>query len=249
MGGAVKGGLESGDIITHIDGSDVTNEGEIPVLASGHNVFLSMNVRVTNKPKGEATTLRVLRKGEALEISAVFGPIPSLAPRFHGFDSQPDFVLIGGLVFTRASIPLENEFFGARDAPPIDFEWMRAIEAFKKDPDHEVVWLLSILEHDVNIGYGVEYLGMLSTLNERRVWNLAELARYYGEAMRRDEDEFLRPRLNKPANTKVSVDGLSDIVLERVNVEAANREICKTYQIPNVVSESLISDFRGEVVA
>merc|ERR1711935_1003448 len=97
-------------------------------------------------------------------VTAALGPIPSLAPRFHGYDSQPDFVLIGGIVFTRGSVPLKNQYFTTTSSqlPEMDFDWLIHTQAFKEDPDHEVVLALAILENDVNIGYKTGEHGVLS---------------------------------------------------------------------------------------
>jgi len=245
--GALNGTLHKGDIITHIDGLDVTNEGNIPVSASGQKVFLDLNSQITKKQKGEKTELRVLRKGETMQIDACLGPIPSLAPRFHGYDAQPDYIVIGGLVFTRGSVPLKKQYYdrNPNQRPPMDFEWMMRVKPFKEDADQEVVVLLTILEHDVNIGYGSGDLGVLSTFNEKKVRNLAELARLYGEAMRLGEDEFLRFSMDEPDEIKTTVEGIPDIVLNRKKVEAADQQLCQTYQISDVVSAAMRPYFLG----
>ena len=38
--GAIHGKLMEGDVITHIDGLDVTNEGDVPINAAGQKVFM-----------------------------------------------------------------------------------------------------------------------------------------------------------------------------------------------------------------
>lgn len=251
--GALKNKLEVGDIITHIDGLDVTNEGAIPVDAAGQTVFLDMNAQITRKGKGEMTTLRVLRKGEKLDVSAALGPIPSLAPRFHGYDAQPDFVLIGGIVFTRGSVPLRNQYFSISTGqrPPMDYDWLIYMEAFKEEPEHEVVTVLTILENDVNVGYKAGSHGVLYKFNDQPVRNLAQLASLYGEAQRNGTNEYMTFRFLQDADhmrqfPKSSAEGPPDIVLERVAVEAADREICKTHQILSVTSKAMLPYFNGE---
>jgi len=183
--GAINGQLNKGDIITHIDGLELSNEGDIPVQVAGQKIFLDMNSQITKKAKGETTTLRILRNGEAKELIVAFAPIPSLAPRFQGYDSQPDFVLIGGLVFTRVTVPLHDQYLRLKDRPFIsDHKVWRQMNVFKKHANHELVMLLTVLEHDVNLGYGLEHVGILDTFNEQKIQNLTDLARFYGEVLR-----------------------------------------------------------------
>ena len=45
----------------------------------------------------------------------VFAPISPLAPRFDGYDSSPEYVLLGGLVFVKLTIPLIAEYISMSD--------------------------------------------------------------------------------------------------------------------------------------
>ena len=86
------------------------------------------------------TTLKILRKGTGMEVSAALCPRPFLAPRFQGYDSHPDFGLIGGIIFARPCVPLEHQYFSLQAAkrPPMDFDWLGHMEDFKEDTDHEI---------------------------------------------------------------------------------------------------------------
>merc|ERR1712113_1008012 len=240
--------MGEGDVLTHIDGLDVTNEGDIPFIVGEQKVFVSLDAVITMKAKGEPTTFRILRNGAAMEVNVTLGPIPPLAPRFHGYDSVPDFVLIGGLVFTRGTVPLKREYLLARNnkqqCPFIaDSQVWNYFDAYKEDEEHELVVLLTILTHDVNIGYGLEHVGILDTFDEHKVRSLKELARLYGERMAtpKEGDDFLRFRIMRDEHTsKKEQPERPDIVLEVANVEAADREICATNQIPDVASVTMV---------
>ena len=62
--GQVHGHVSPGDILTHIDGFEVSNEGKVPVNVGGQRVWITYDALVTSKPKGELTTLTLLREVE-----------------------------------------------------------------------------------------------------------------------------------------------------------------------------------------
>merc|ERR1712151_908520 len=82
-----------------------------------------------------------------------------------------------------------------------DSDFWNHLNAYKKDADHEVVILLDILKHDVNLGYGLYHTGVLHQFNGQPVRNLTHLAAMVGAAKRNNE-EFLRfdTRLNNRSN-------------------------------------------------
>lgn len=251
--GALHELLREGDVLTHIDGLDVTNEGDIPFMVGGQKVFLSLDAVITMKAKGESTAFRILRDGVVMELNATLGPIPPLAPRFHAYDSIPDFVLIGGLVFTRGTVPLYREYLEARKKKSpypyvADVQVWKYFDSYKEDRDHELVVLLTILTHDVNIGYGLGHVGILEAFNEQKVRSLHELARMYGQHMRKSNEgeEFLRFRTfqDERAN-KAERSVRPDIVLELAKVESADRDICATNRIPNVASAAMLPFLLG----
>jgi len=217
-----------GDVVTSIDGHDVTNEGNVPLTVGGQKVFVSADALTTSKPKGETTTFRVLRKGNIVEVEAQLGPIPPLAPRFHGFDCVPDYVIVGGIVFARGTVPL----FGS---------WQR-FDKFKQDMEHEIVVLISIFKHDVNLGYGRGQHPVVKSVNGQDVRSLASFARLVGETIRAKE-EFLCITKKKPADEEVLEE--PDIVLEVARLRAADEEICRANQIAAIASEAMLSHYFG----
>jgi len=251
--GALHQKMKEGDVITHVDGLDVTNEGEYPIIAAGQKIFLNLDSRISQKLKGESTTFTVLREGDKLEVTAVLAPITPLTPRFHAYDSMPDFVLIGGIVFTRGTVPLQNQYLQSRKTgyPFIsDKQVWDEYDKWKEDPEHELVVLLTILKHEVNLGYGHTNVGVLTAFNERPVRSLADLARFYGEALQ-GTDDFLRFYLSEgdaedaqKGRDPGSGPRIPDIVLERKKVEAADHRICATNNIPAVTSMGLLPTFQ-----
>jgi len=238
--GALCGVMQSGDVITQIDGHDVSNEGKVPIEANGQKVFVPGDALVTKKAKGESTSFRILRDGSEQEISVVAIPIPPLAPRFHAYDCVPEYLVVGGLVFTKVTVPLKREYAEAAHARSLgtlqlrSAVWDAAIKAYKGDPDHEIVILLRILEHDVNIGCPSS-ARILEAVNDVVIHNLRELAQSIANALKGD-DHFIRFRFKRDDDTDSVV---PDIVLERAKVHQANAEICSTNRINGFASENL----------
>jgi len=238
--GALCGVMQCGDVITQIDGHDVSNEGKVPIEANGQKVFVPGDALVTNKAKGGSTSFRILRDGSEQEISAVAIPIPPLAPRFHGYDCVPEYLVVGGLVFTKVTVPLKREYAEAAHARSLgslhvrSAVWDAAIKAYKGNPDHELVILLRILEHDINIGCPSS-ARVLEAVNDDAVHNLRELAQSVAAALK-GEERFIRFRFKRDDDTD---SGVPDIVLERAKVQEANNSICNTNRIRCFASENL----------
>ena len=52
------------------------------------------------------TELSILRYGRSLTLRAQLVPLPPPLPRWHDFDCTPEWVIIGGLVFSPLTAPL-----------------------------------------------------------------------------------------------------------------------------------------------
>lgn len=79
-------------------------------------VYIPADAVVTQKPKGSNTVFTILREGKVHQLSAVIRPIPPLMPRYHGVDGcDAEYILFGGFVFTRATLPLRKEYKQGQD--------------------------------------------------------------------------------------------------------------------------------------
>jgi len=244
--GSLHGVVEEGDVITTIDDLDVTNEGKVPIIVGGQKIYVDMDALTTRKAKGEVTSFRILRDGEAKEVAAALAPIPALAPRYHAFDSKRDFIIVGGIVFTRGTVPLHKEYLSARnERQPCPFIADTTIwsyfDSWREDNEHEIVVLLTILKHNVNLGYAQEHVGVVESFNEKPIRNLTSLALLVGKAME-GEEQFLRFRMRKWSAHEGAVERPRppDIVLKRSDVAAADTEICAMNDIPDVASPAML---------
>jgi len=248
--GALYGKVQCGDVITQVDGNKVSNEGKVPLSISGKKVYISTVALITQKPKGETTKISILRKGQSHELDVVFSPIPPLSPRYHNVDVTPEYIIFAGFVFTIASIPLRREYFKSKQdkyykGPYVGncINYNPSME-WKQHETQQIVIMLRILEHDVNLGY-YDQSGVVQNVNDRTIDNIDQLAETFAKALSSksndQNDDFVRIKISsdKPEESNT----LSTFVLKKDNIQAANQDICQQYRIPAIASERLMKKY------
>jgi len=68
--------------------------------------LLAADYLITCKRWGEPTRFSILRAGEPREFSTVLAPLPHHMPRASGFDCEPTYAILGGLVFVPLCCPM-----------------------------------------------------------------------------------------------------------------------------------------------
>ena len=68
--------------------------------------LLAADYLITCKRWGESTRFSILRAGEPREFSTVLAPLPHHMPRASGFDCEPTYAILGGLVFVPLCCPM-----------------------------------------------------------------------------------------------------------------------------------------------
>lgn len=188
---AVNGTLKEQDVVLEVDGVVIGNDCTVPLRGKERISFIWL---ITGRVSGP-TKFKVLRDREEIDTEAnlVRGPSPYIAPRYHEADCQPSYYIVGGLVFTRFTLPLFEE--ALRD-PSIMVESklaQKAIDSFKQEDGEEIVLLLRILTHDVNYGYNTRGQKPVEKFNGVEVKSLRHLA----EMVESCEDPFMKFELPK----------------------------------------------------
>eukprot|EP00698_Gefionella_okellyi_P024151 TRINITY_DN8444_c0_g2_i1.p1 TRINITY_DN8444_c0_g2~~TRINITY_DN8444_c0_g2_i1.p1 ORF type:complete len:484 (-),score=93.08 TRINITY_DN8444_c0_g2_i1:536-1987(-) len=111
---AVKDFIQKNDVILSVDGVDIANDGTV-VFGEG-GLRLRFGVLITSKSRGEIVNFKLLRDGQEVSVDVKMGPVPRLLPTFHGFDAQPSYIVVGGLVFVSLNIPLINQIIARLSA-------------------------------------------------------------------------------------------------------------------------------------
>ena len=127
---------------------------QVPIEASGQKVYIPCDALVTQKPKGASTLFTILREGKTEQHSVVMAPIPPLMPRFHGVDGcDAEYILFGGFVFTRATVPLRKDYSeasrggGMYRGPHMSKVIGKGLRLYKQSAEQEVVLLMRESRH------------------------------------------------------------------------------------------------------
>ena len=239
--GALHDVIKPGDVITHIDSLRVSNEGKVPIAISGQHVFCDFEALVTCKDKGDETELKLLRKDEKdgalkkVAVNKAMTPIPSFAPRFHGFDAYPDYVLIGGLVFSRLSVPIFRTVMSSN--------LYKKINKYKSKNEEEAVIMVNVLQHDINIGSGRLDMPLKSVngVEIKSLRQLAQIARALEDEAGPDESDYVCFCFEKSEDNENKTD-LPDDVMQRSKIASANEEICNAYAVSATISPRLLEE-------
>jgi len=163
------------------------------------------------------------------DIRVAFKPI---APRVPRYDTVPSYVVVGGLVFTKFTVPLYNAFsaVGPRKFDQsVPSETEQTLDTWKRDPDEDIVVLLDGLSAPVNEFYEFPRMSMLHSLNGEPVKSLAQLIELLPKAF---EAEFLE--------FSFEASGFSALVLD-AKLAADDTELLSAYAVPAPASDDLLA--------
>lgn len=225
--GEAAGVLRKGDIVTHLDGYAVSRAGTVPFTLGERICF---TYRVTGKFVGDRVRVRVLRDRAEKEVVYALPRMGEarLVP-VHDSRRQPEYLIIGGLVFQSLSEPFLDSVYGASflfDAPVHLIELYNHAQK-KDDGVEEIVVLAQILSADVNEGYDdAGGVTVLSRCNGERVLSLRHLA----EIIDKRGGKFLRFEHGQD----------EVIVLDRRAAEREAGDILDTHCIPHERSVGLM---------
>jgi len=181
----------------------------------------------------------VLRAGECLELSAPLRPLPHVLPRTNSVDCSAEYVIVGGLVFTRLSCPmLEDKRAKGHTAAIYDLVHFQHAKSFAPatasgEEAEEVLLLTELLAAPLNYGYSMSSWKVLETLNGQRVRSLRALhAAYTTHAGQFFEFVFSH--------------GGDAIVLDAAECRASEAELLRMHAIPAIASKGVTMCGAGE---
>lgn len=215
--GPAVGKLEVDDVLVSVDGVEIGQDATVPLRGNERIHFLHL---VTRHLAGrEVVKLGVRRQGKELEVEIAVRPDRWLVPRIDGYDSAPEYVIVGGLVFVPLSQPwaeLKNSNRHARALLHQHFATTLPEEG------QQIVILSNTLAHPCNFGYHGLSCIVLDKFNSVPVTNLAKLAAAVA-ACKQDTYTFEFLRLGG--------DGNELVVLDRAECKAAEPEILAQHLI------------------
>lgn len=207
--------LKPNDVITAIDGINISNDGTI--LYRLHD-RLSFHHIIACKFSGDKVKLTIFREGVRMDLEYIVQQKRNiqLVPIFERH--EPEYVTIGGLVFINLSEPYLQVEFGTdwQTHAPI-----RLLDSLmysdKDDSDRQVVLLSHVMEAKVNAGYDHLSNERVKKVNGTPVKNVAHLA----QLLRKCAEEYLTFELDDEI-----------IILDRMEAVRAEQEICRKYRVP-----------------
>ncbi|MGC8744754.1 MAG: PDZ domain-containing protein [Verrucomicrobiia bacterium] len=215
------------DIILEVDGFPVDSAGNYKDPDFGK--LLLENLAVRNKFAGDTIWFKVWRDGKEQMVKFTLPPITyseKLVPQ-QVFDREPEYLIVGGLVFQPLSEPYLKSFGSDwRKMAPFRLVYLDAKEATAETPS--LVILSLVLPDYFNIGYN-EYRGLVvSKVNNIAVHTLKDM----------------KSALNSPVDGYHIIefqkgDSLCKMVIDAKNEPEITTKILKRFGIP---SPSNISD-------
>eukprot|EP01135_Chromosphaera_perkinsii_P004605 Nk52_evm5s291 gene=Nk52_evmTU5s291 len=206
--------LQKDDIVMHIDGTPIANDGTVS-FRNKQRIFF--DYKLVNRFIGDKIKLMVWRDRTAQELELCLRIIEPLVPA-HLYDKEPNYFIFAGLVFVPLVQPYLHEWGEQwyNNAPR--HLTMKALQGTRRDGEEEIVVLSHVLVDEVNYGYHQLNDVQVLKFNGESIKNLAHLT----ELVSGSQEEFVRFDLD---------DDLT-IVMKRESAMNANRHILQSHRIP-----------------
>jgi hypothetical protein len=209
------------DLILELDGFTIDQKGDYKDPQYGN---LNLECLSTRKHwAGDEVKLKIWRDGKVIETKYRLPKVDyrtEVVPDYV-FDEEPEFLLLGGLLFQPVTVPFLRGIGGA--------DWQRRapfrltyLAKKKATPDMKTaVVLSSILPDKSNVGYQDARFLILESMNGQKVRNLQDIA----EARKHPSGGFHEIVFQKG-------DSLSRIILDAAETDSATQRIMERYGIP-----------------
>jgi S1-C subfamily serine protease len=216
-GASASGVLEEDDVLTHVGGIAVANDGSVQLRGSERFNFSYL---VSQHHIGEKLELGVLRRGEAARVKVSLTKSAPLVSRPR-YDVRPTYFMFGGLVF----MPLTHNYI-LRWGDKVDPRFRHYLnDGLPSEARREVVLINSVLAHELNVGYHGLRTSVVERINHAPIGCVRDAV----EALRRPIGRCHVIEVDHHAQTPNYGNRL---VLDAEQVSAANAEIMARYSLP-----------------
>lgn len=213
------GKIETGDIITEIDGHNIENNGTVefrPGEYIDHTHYIDLH------QIGENVTFKLIRNSKPMEVSLRLDKPGKeyLLVKPNQYDKQPSFFIFGGYVF----MPLNQDVIDAIDTPPA-----RLVSLAYESPDkdrQEAVIMTKVLPADINKDHHDDAKLLIEKVNGKPV---------------RDFHDFVQ-KMESSTEPFITLDSSDDyqIVIDRKEAQERQPSILKQYGIAADRSKDLL---------
>jgi S1-C subfamily serine protease len=226
--------LKEWDIVTHIGGVEVDNQGTVPLTPE---VRVGMLYLVQKAARNGSVPLTVFRKGQSLRIDV---PVAVRKPRLvNGLDGNyPSYFIYGPIVFSRATLEFRNFFSNnpaltnnlALAAHPLVTQMARAPSPEREDL---VVVSSAFFPNGLVKGYDNRFGSVLHSVNDQRIRSMQHLV------------EMLRDTKDDLVVLKFDQNNAESIVVPHRAMLSATEDILKDNGIRFQASEDLLGVWNG----
>ncbi|MFY8216033.1 MAG: PDZ domain-containing protein, partial [Chthoniobacterales bacterium] len=210
-GGSSAGIIQSGDVITAIDGNPVASDGSVNL--DGERV--EMAEIVERKFKGDTVALDVVRDGKTMSLVVPLNEPFPYSKYANAYDVAPKYLVFGGLVFQ----PMDQNFLNANtlenQRTRFIFDNFLADQLYRER--EEIVVLSSILGDPVNSFANAYIHDIIDKVNDQPIRNMQDLA----NALDQNADRYVLEFLG----------GARPFVIERSAVDEARDRILTNYGV------------------
>jgi len=228
-----------GDVLLEVEGCRVSENGEVFFR---NQEWLPYDWLITKKSFGESVRIKLLRQdpsagsGEMLEldIEVPLSPIIHLVPKILGVDLFPLWVIVGGLVFVKVSLPLILQI-------DKQAEYLRGFVrgVVKIESNEDIIVVVDLLSHFVNNSYRKFKWQRLMTVNGEPVVNMQQLVHVIADA-KTDSGVSVRRFLELDFLTRPNAYERRVAVFDVVEMVSTEREILEKHKIPSWCSLELL---------
>jgi len=225
----LEGVLQPGDVLTHIDGKALADDGQIVLR---RDELIQHRYLLRGKRVDEPTLFTVFRKGLANQPCppCVLGNIPSICLRWIDVDYPPDYLVLGALVMLPLSWALRShKRCGTRligDAISWCQKWPQDWEG-----KTGLVVLVDILAHELTFSYSRPWR-RVTAYNGTPVLSLEHLRDLWHDSCEASKASADQAGNADPMFARIELDSDDDIVLDVQAAMAAESEILERHQIP-----------------
>lgn len=220
--------LKPNDVILSMDGIPISQDGNIP-FRTGERVSLMSYIQT--KFMADTLELEVWRKDgddePALQtIHVPVSPTVSLVPQ-HWDNKPPPYLVMAGFVFAPLSIPYLEACNAWRDYISDSISNLLGfLRQVQEEEGDEIVTLVQVLAHPLNLGYDELCDVQLKTFNDVKVKSLKHLNELIQACQDEPEDEsneFVKLEFGRSGTV---------VILKRNAIPSATKQICKQFSIP-----------------
>ena len=215
--------LQKGDILTHIDGKPVADDGQVVLRG---DELIQHRYLLRGKAVEEATTFTVYRRGQSIPCApTVLRDIPTLCLRWAGVDYPPDYLILGALVLLPLSWALRTQKKCGTHLIDTCMDWCKRWPREWEDCQGLVV-LTDIFACELSFSYSRPWRRVLA-YNGVRVLSLLHLSELW--------EASCCSAANDPDSisfARIELDNDDDVVFEVKAAMEAQAAIMETHQIP-----------------